>query len=251
MSRCAVTTLLSVAGIVAAAIFLDGRIRTAAIASIVVAYIGIFAFGIASIRMQFFGPALCRAAPGRMRIALTFDDGPDPLATPALLELLRHEKVPATFFCIGKHVAAHPQLAAQIAADGHLIGNHTYRHLWWTSFLLGRPLMDELTRTQQAIEQATGTVPKYMRPPIGLTNPHFPSALRKAKLSMVGWDIRPYDTSRPAVAVIKDVLKRARDGSIILLHDGGAPPEKIVLMVSTIIGDLRARGFWFERIDRM
>ena len=251
MSRFAVTTLSTLVVAGAAAILLSGSGRIWMLAAIAVGYLILFAIGVFSIRAQFFTRAVCRGKRGAMRVALTFDDGPDPNATVAILELLGREKISAAFFCIGKNVVAHPEVAARVAADGHLLGNHTYRHAWWTNFLRRRGLVDEMMRTQDAIRKATGVTPMYMRPPMGLTNPHYGGALRQSGLTLVGWDVRSLDTVLSTKAVIQRILRRTRDGSIILLHDGGASPDRIVEIVGTVIGELRARGFGFERLDRL
>ncbi len=205
----------------------------------------------ALIRMQFYGPAVCRGTVGKMRVALTFDDGPDPDATPKLLDLLSREKISATFFCIGKNVDAHPQLAARIVAEGHLLENHTYRHPWWISCIWGRRLSDETTRTQEAIQKAAGITPRYMRSPAGLTNPFFSRILRRLGLTLVGWDVRSFDTAGSTQGAIERIRRLTRDGSIILLHDGGSSSQRILEIVSATIKDLRGRGFEFERLDRL
>ena len=250
MSRFWITTLLAIAAASVACLVLEHQWWTVAVATIWAIYVPIFAFGMASGQMQFFCPSVCRGSVGRMRVALTFDDGPDPASTPALLDLLERENIAATFFCIGKNVAAHPALAARIVNDGHLIANHTYRHPWWIGFMLAPGLIREMVRTQHAIEQAAGTTPRYVRSPMGITNPHFPRALRKVGLTLVGWDVRPFDTTGSVRTTVDRIVRHARDGSIILLHDGGVSPERLVQIVSTAISELRTRGLEFDRLDR-
>jgi peptidoglycan-N-acetylglucosamine deacetylase len=251
MSRFVITTILAIAlACVAATIFRGWEIWVAVV-GIWIIYLSIGALGMGRIRMQFFCPAICRGPDGNRRVALTFDDGPDPNSTPAVLELLNREKISAAFFCVGKNVDAHPQLAARIAAEGHLLENHTYNHPWWISCLTAGTLADEMARTQRAIERAAGITPKYFRSPVGLTNPHFPKALRRAGLTLVGWDVRPFDTAGDASDAIDRILRETRDGSIILLHDGGVPARQITGIVSAAVAELRARGFNFERLDRL
>jgi len=186
-----------------------------------------------------------------MKVALTFDDGPDPRATPELLELLKREEVPATFFCIGRNVTAYPEIAARIGAEGHLLANHSYTHPWYISMLGKWALGQELERTQDAIAAAARVRPKYFRPPSGTTGPHFAGALKRAGMTLVGWDVRSLDTVTPAEKAVERIVRLAKDGSIIVLHDGGAPAGKVVEIVSAAIRELRARGFGFERVDRL
>lgn len=251
MSRFVTTTIIAIAVASAATLALHGRWRVLAVAGVWAIYLPVFILGIASIRMQFFCRAICRGRPGRMRVALTFDDGPDPAATPALLDLLEREHIEATFFCIGKNVAAYPQLANRIAEGGHLLANHTYRHPWWIGLMFSPGLTREMARTQQAIQQAAGLTPRYMRPPMGMTNPHYFRALRKTGLTVVGWDVRSFDTVGTPQAAVDRIVRRTRDGSIILLHDGGVSPTRVVEIVSAAISQLRSRGFEFERLDRL
>ena len=86
----------------------------------------VMGLGVAVPQLRLFGNYICRGANSKKRVALTFDDGPDPRSTPQLLELLRAEKIPAAFFCIGRNVEAHSELAAQIVRDGHLLENHSH-----------------------------------------------------------------------------------------------------------------------------
>jgi peptidoglycan/xylan/chitin deacetylase (PgdA/CDA1 family) len=251
MSRFALTTLLAFAVLTVTSLTLGAPARDWAVPIVWIVYLAVCGIGMVSVRMQFYGPAVYRGGTGKMRVALTFDDGPDPEATPKLLDLLSREKISATFFCIGKKVDAHPQIAARIAAEGHLLENHTYRHPWWISCMWGERLSNELTRTQAAIQNAAGITPRYMRSPAGLTNPFFPKILRRLGLILVGWDVRTFDTSGRAQEAIDRISRQTRDGSIILLHDGAASRERIVEIVSAAIKDLRSRGFGFERLDRL
>ncbi|HWE04108.1 MAG TPA: polysaccharide deacetylase family protein [Tepidisphaeraceae bacterium] len=249
MSRFAYTTLAAIVAFFAIGAALRGWTRIWAYTAMWSVYLTVVGLGVGFMRLNFFGPAICRGRIGRMKVALTFDDGPDPAATSALLDLLRRENIPAAFFCIGKRVAAHPEIAARIHADGHLLGNHTYHHAPLTAFMGAGGLTGEIALTQKAIFAATGAVPAYFRPPVGLTNPHFARVLRQAKLSMIGWDVRSLDTFGAAPNVIARVLRKTRDGSVILLHDGGSSPKRVVEIAGAIIEGLRARGFGFERLD--
>jgi peptidoglycan-N-acetylglucosamine deacetylase len=214
-------------------------------------YLAIFVCGLFLIRFNFFCPAVCRAAPGRMKVALTFDDGPDPEATPRLLDLLRQEGISAAFFCIGKKVAAHPELAARIALEGHLLGNHSYTHPWYVSLLGSAGLGKELGQTQEAIQKAAGVMPKYFRPPSGMTGPNFGRALKRAGLTMVGWNVRSFDTVAKPKTVVARVVRLAGDGSIVLMHDGKTSGDRVVEVVSATVRELKSRGFGFERLDRL
>jgi len=168
---------------------------------------------------QIFGPTLRKTGDAKA-IALTFDDGPNPAATPAILDLLERYQARGTFFLMGAHVRAFPELAREIAARGHAIGNHTETHRNLT--LLGRgTLREEFERCREAIERAAGVRPKWMRPPFGFRGPALDKVVRElgyagvAMWSRWAWDWKP----QPAERVTRR-LRRVRGGDIVLLHDG-------------------------------
>lgn len=252
MSRFATITVAFAATMAGVALWTDGTTRWWALASTAGVYAAIVGAGVACIRLRLFVDAICRGKPGGMRIALTFDDGPDPAATPALLGVLQEQGVKAAFFCVGQKVLSAPDLARRIASEGHLLANHSYRHAWWTNFLTGRALSNEIALAQNAIEETTGHNPSYYRPPVGLTNPGLSAALNEAGLACIGWDVRGLDRNpRRWETVVRRVTRKAADGSIVVLHDGGADPARLVAVVSAIIARLRSRGYNLARLDEL
>jgi peptidoglycan/xylan/chitin deacetylase (PgdA/CDA1 family) len=168
---------------------------------------------------QLFGRTIRRTGdPGS--IALTFDDGPNPAVTPALLDLLASHSIRATFFLIGAHVHACPELAHDISSRGHVIGNHTYTHPA-LPFLSEQRIADELTRCDDAIESATGRTPRWMRPPYGFRSPLLSGVIeRRGGAGVVMWSRLARDWKpQPAEPVVQR-LRRVRGGDIVLLHDG-------------------------------
>ena len=181
--------------------------------------ISVGAWGAVHPQSQFFGSTL-RVTHDSSAIALTFDDGPNPAATPALLDLLDAHTVRATFFLIGQHVRAFPGLAREIAARGHAIGNHTETHPSLI-FLPRAKLRTELRRCHEAIIQAVDCEVRWMRPPFGFRGPQLHGVVRQLGYSGVAmwskwaWDWKP----QPAGRVIHR-LRRVIGGDIVLLHDG-------------------------------
>lgn len=215
-------------------------------------FVVLIGLGVAFPQLQFFGPFICRGNPGRREVALTFDDGPDARSTPALLDLLRQEKVPATFFCIGQRVAAERELTARIAREGHVLGNHTYHHSNLTNCFGPRRLREELQLTQAAIAAATGTAPAHFRPPMGLSNPFTFFAARKLGLRVVGWTIRSLDTRiTDPERVVRRVTARLAPGGIVLLHDGNLPAERLVTTVRLLLARLREQNYTVVRLDQL
>jgi peptidoglycan/xylan/chitin deacetylase (PgdA/CDA1 family) len=180
---------------------------------------GTFAWAATSASAQLFGPTIRRTSDAST-MALTFDDGPNPAITPQLLDLLDRHKVHATFFLIGKHVRAFPALAKEIAERGHTVGNHTETHPRLT-FLTSRRIDHELDRCDAAIAEATGAVPRWMRPPFGFRGPHLDAVVRRnGGAGVVMWSAIASDwTPQPAERVIER-LRSAGGSDIVLLHDG-------------------------------
>ena len=219
---------------------------------VVVVFLTIVGVGVASPRLSFFGRYVCRGDSSRRWVALTFDDGPDARSTPALLDLLREAKVAATFFCIGKKVAANPELAARILREGHLLENHSYSHSHFTNFFTVAQLHTELAQTQSAIQTVAGVAPKYFRPPMGLSNPHIFRAARALGLQVIGWTARGLDTkSTEPEKIVARIARRLEPGAIILLHDGDIPADRLVVTVKRLLATLRRLDYEVVSLDKI
>lgn len=194
-------------------------IVTAGVAGAAAAVSGVAVWGAVAARSQLFGPTVRRTSDAAT-LALTFDDGPNPAATPQLLDILDRHAVRATFFLIGQRVGAFPQLAAEIAARGHAIANHTETHPK-LALLNSARITDELSRCAEAIHSATGRESRWMRPPFGFRGPNLNGIVRRLNLSgVVMWSRWARDWKpQPAERVIER-LRRVQGGDIVLLHDG-------------------------------
>jgi peptidoglycan/xylan/chitin deacetylase (PgdA/CDA1 family) len=180
---------------------------------------GILSWAAVAPSAQIFGRTICTTGdPGA--IALTFDDGPNPSVTPMLLDLLEQHKVCASFFLIGRHVREFPALAKEIAARGHAIGNHTDTHPRLTFLSPGR-ISNEISRCNEAIENAIGLKTRWMRPPFGNRGPQLaPILRRRGDADMVMWSLWARDWKPQSPELVINRLRRARGGDIVLLHDG-------------------------------
>jgi len=252
MSRFKTASIATAVLLLIIALVFTGGQKWLFLAAATIAYLVLVGLGVAFIKMRFFCNALCNGTTGKMQVALTFDDGPDPLATPLLLDELKRTKVPAAFFCVGRKVLDNPALVKRILDEGHVIGNHTFSHKWWTNFMFGKLLFDEIARAQAAIKNVVDYEPAYFRPPVGLTNPHFDGALKKMRLTMVGWSVRSFDRlcSNPA-KVVDRIVNKTHDGAVIVLHDGDATPDFLVNVVSRVVRILRQRGYTFVGLDAL
>jgi peptidoglycan/xylan/chitin deacetylase (PgdA/CDA1 family) len=241
--------LVVVLGLCVAAWFLKS---IALLGFVIVVFVSIIGLGVTFPQLKLFGPFLCQGKTDRRWVALTFDDGPDPRSTLALLELLRQSSVPAAFFCIGKRVAAHPDVAARIASEGHLVENHSFSHSNATNLFTVAHLREELNQTQSIIQKSAGKAPTCFRPPMGLSNPRIFRAAREAGLKVIGWTARGLDTrSKDPQKIVNRIVNQLKPGAIILLHDGNIPPERLFVTVKTLLDRLRVLGYEVVRLDRM
>ena len=180
---------------------------------------GLFAWGTLAPGSQIFGRTLRRLDDASC-MAITFDDGPNPIVTPGVLEILARHNATATFFLIGQRVRAFPALAREIAERGHAIGNHTETHPSLTFLTPGR-IAEELDRCDEAIVSATGKSPRWMRPPYGYRSPLLDGIVRRRGGAGVAmWNVAARDWRTHAPEPVIQRLHRARGGDIVLLHDG-------------------------------
>jgi len=201
-----------------------------------------------------FGPALSRLPGPEGHVSITFDDGPNPDATPLILDVLRRERVSATFFVLGRHAERWPELVARMAAEGHQLGNHGY---WHRKLHRRTPayVRDDLTRGTDAICRASGlTSLRHFRAPHGFRNPWVTPIARSLGQRTVGWSLGVWDSARPgADEITRRALEGMRSRSILLLHDGdGYDAEgdrrQTAEALPSIIEGLRARGFRFATL---
>lgn len=201
---------------------------------------------------QLCGPVLV-APPGPDQITLTFDDGPNPSATPHLLEVLARHKVHATFFLIGRYVQREPALAREIAAAGHIIGNHTMTHPWLPLQPASR-IREELFACNRILEDTLGAPITLFRPPFGARRPAVLRIARDLGLTTVLWNVIVSDWKplRPQVLLSRLELgitrnRDKRHGTNIVLHDGGqhepeAPRLPTVQAVDLLLSRLSPRS---------
>jgi peptidoglycan/xylan/chitin deacetylase (PgdA/CDA1 family) len=244
------TLLLFVAGL-SAWYSLQAGVLWAVFAIMAAAYLVLFGMGVCILRLNYFIRSFHRGSKSKNNVTLTFDDGPDPSGTPKLLSVLSRHRVMAAFFIIGRKAEEHPDLLRKIDEQGHVIGNHFYSHARYTNFFTGRSLEREIIATQKAIQKAVAKVPNFLRPPAGLTNPHFPGVLKRQNLSLIGWDVRPFDTRNEKGVVVERVIRKTRSGSVILLHEGTRAPDELADMVESIIRRLLALGYTFTSLEEM
>lgn len=172
-------------------------------------------------------------------IALSFDDGPSPQTTPELLAILAEKDVKATFFMLGQNAAAYPDIVKQISEQGHEVASHSYSHPQLNT-LDEETLANEVKETDKAIYQASGVLPRNLRPPYGAIDAKSAKTIGKP---IIQWDIDSYDwESKNTQAVIQRVNQTSYPGGIILMHD---IHPSTVQAVGQVIDNLRSQGYEF------
>lgn len=184
--------------------------------------------GIARPASSLFYPTVSHGPRTGKRVALTFDDGPDPEVTPRVLDVLARHHARATFFVIGRSLAAHPEIGRRMAAEGHVIGNHSWGHSRWQNFCTVAWHGAEIGRGEAAIAAVTGSeAPVLYRPPVGLKSGELGHAAWRRGLTLVAWSLHSRDTRLADPQRIADrVLSKVRGGDIVLLHDGHDLPGR-------------------------
>ncbi len=170
-------------------------------------------------------------------VFLTFDDGPDPEATPRVLDILGDHNAKATFFCLGKQVEKYPALFDRIKKEGHAIGNHTYSHLsgWMTA---NKKYFADIDRADEIIGS------KLFRPPYGRIRLSQMKVLRE-KYKIIMWDTMSgdYNLRLGVVDCLKNIESHASSGSVVLLHDSKNMQERICNILIPILGYLQNKGY--------
>ena len=212
-------------------------------------------------RSRVMGPLVFQAPPAEPgdppRVALTFDDGPTPQSTPAVLDELKRVGAPAAFFVVGLNVQRHPHLLRRIHDDGHLIANHSFHHdrqgLWGLNGFWRR----QLDETDDAIADIIGRRPAMFRPPMGLKHWHMMQEVKYGGHVCVTWTRRALDGRRRTKSkkIVKRLVK-ARDGEVLLLHDGHEPDRPCSRQATAdaivpLVNQLRDRGVEIVRLDEL
>jgi peptidoglycan-N-acetylglucosamine deacetylase len=222
-----------------------------------VALLAAIGAGVFLLSSGLFARPILGVAPARARdrVAITFDDGPDAVHTPPLLDLLERGGHRATFFVIGKRAEAAPDLLAEIVRRGHGLGNHSYEHAYTTPFIAPDRLAADLAHAQELLARAGARV-RFFRPPIGLLSPRVVAAARRIGLTIVGWSATARDgrASTTAAQAAARLVAAARPGAILVLHDcverGTRTPVAAAALAPLLLA-LEARGLRSVTLDEL
>ena len=197
-----------------------------------------------------FGRVLGHLPTEERHVALTFDDGPNPEATPRILDMLAEYDVKATFFILGMHAEKWPELVHRAVREGHQVGNHGYFHRKLT-FKSPHYVRRDVALGKRAIERAGASAPVFFRAPHGFRSPWVSAIAGSLGERTIGWSLGVWDSDQPGVKRIVDqTIAGVKPGSIVLLHDGdgynadGNRMQTAAALPEIIIG-LRERGYEF------
>jgi len=210
---------------------------------------------IASVREYLSKKLICQVTTPEKRLALTFDDGPNPHNTPLLLELLGSKGIKATFFVVGRRVRRFRDLLKQIFEAGHEIGNHGDHHVP-LSFLPRAIISREIEVCGHLVEGVTGSRPRFMRPPMGWFNDKVLEVTRKSGYEPVIGSVHPQDSRQPGIdTILRRVRRRIEPGAIIIMHDGGwrigVDRSQTLAAVDLITDELLESGYRFQTLSEL
>jgi peptidoglycan/xylan/chitin deacetylase (PgdA/CDA1 family) len=212
------------------------------------AFLALLTDGIFRPSSSVFYPTVSNGPRDRPQVALTFDDGPDPLITPRILDALQSAGARATFFVIGRHLAKHREIGLRALRDGHELGNHSWMHSYFQNFYGNAQQRADMERSTRLIQELSGSdaQPLY-RPPVGLKSPALARVAHARKLKVIAWSLHSRDTfARDAAATAAGVLARIAPGDIVLMHDGherdGQHRDVAVAALPAILRGLQERG---------
>lgn len=237
------------AAAVAALRILPGGWAACCVVLIALATIGFFVYAIAHPSSQFFAPVVDRLPTRERSVAFTFDDGPDPVFTPQILDVLAAHRARATFFVLGERAARYPDLIRRIQREGHVVGTHTQHHRLRFHFGSRAYVQREIEDAIAAVAAILPAPPTLFRPPQGLRTPCFASGWRRTRgLSCVTWSVRGLDSrATTTAAIVARVTKGLAPGAIVTLHDGtglggGIDRAPTLAALPALLSTCEARG---------
>ena len=206
-------------------------------------------YGSYFVNSNYYIDVVCKANTPEKLIAITFDDGPMLGKTDLVLDILKQNNIPATFFCIGKNIETNTELLKRIDHEGHIIGNHSYSHHFLFDMYSSTKMTDELKLTNKLIFNTINKVPNLFRPPYGVTNPNLAMAIKNCYLTPIGWSVRTLDTTSPnQEKLLNKITKNIQPGDVFLFHD---TMEVTINSLQNFIDRCHEQGFTIIGLDKL
>src|SRR3972149_9153744 len=226
--------------------------------------LAIFSWGLLWHNSSILFETLYRGDRSKKKVALTFDDGPDPVFTPQVLDILREYNARATFFCVGRLAEMYPDIVKRIHMEGHLIANHSYEHSWPMYLWIPSRVRSSIGKTGNILEGITGVFPGFYRPPVGIKTPPQILTVWRMGLRFVGWNLWALDGGRRTLTMEKtrSLVDKAKNGDVFLLHDGKLNVSGRVVKNEThgaaiaeclpeLLKGLQSRGYELVSLDKL
>jgi peptidoglycan-N-acetylglucosamine deacetylase len=200
------------------------------------------------IRSGFYCKAYCIVRTEEKKIALTFDDGPDPVMTPLILDILKG-RAKASFFVTGRKLEGNEEIIRRMDKEGHIVGNHSWSHSNWFDFYSADKIISELQETDRKIGSVIGKKPLFFRPPYGVVNPLVKKALDRMPYHVIGFSNRAWDTSAGnEQKIFERLTKKLNPGDIVLLHD---TVKSTVNVLPRFLDHLEKYGYKIVSLDEL
>jgi peptidoglycan/xylan/chitin deacetylase (PgdA/CDA1 family) len=195
---------------------------------------------------------ITEVAASQKAVAITFDDGPNPIYTPQVLEIFANVEGKATFFMIGEQMEKNPEVVKEVAEQGHEIGNHTFSHPK-LSELTPADCLAEMERNEQIIRELTGQSPVVFRPPYLDYNHDTISIVESKGYSMIGaLNLESQDWEQPGVEhILSASRKSVRNGSILIFHDGYGDRSQTIQAVKKLVSELKSQGYQLLTVSEL
>ncbi len=234
------------------AVFLPG-LRTL-LSLVAITHIPVFTFGIKNMRLRFFGKTYCSVSKKVNKIALTFDDGPDPELTPDILAVLKKHDIKATFFVVGVHAEKYPDMVKKCFDEGHTIANHDLSHSIFSNFRITAPLVRDISKARQIIQTIIEKETLLYRPPVGLMNSHTLKALRRLGMFCIGWSRSAGDAGNRRLNKIRQINSLAETGQVVMMHDYLPKPQykqEIINQIEQLCTSLKEQNIETVTVDEL
>lgn len=187
-------------------------------------------------------------------IALTFDDGPNRRTTPLILDLLKQYDAKATFFVVGNRIHKYKDIIKREVAEGHEVANHTYNHIFFNQNIDQSVIAKEILQTQAELMETIGQTPHWFRPPGGFINERVVHTAKELGLTVIlwSWHQDSHDWRQPGVdKIVNTVVRNARNGDIVLLHDSVKGSMQTVEALDRILFSLKDQGYRFVTVSEL
>jgi peptidoglycan/xylan/chitin deacetylase (PgdA/CDA1 family) len=201
------------------------------------------------IRLGFYINAYCAGDGKEKRVALSFDDGPDPVNTPAVLNILKQQGIQAAFFVVGNKLEDNRELIRRMDEEGHILGGHSYSHHFFFDLFTAQRMKTELKKSEEIVLKITGKKMKLFRPPYGVTNPVLARVIRKLGYLVIGWSLKSGDTvAGDSQVLLAGLQKEVKSGDILLFHD---TKPVLLQILPSFITFLKSEKYQIVRPDQL